>query len=303
MSDFKVIQLGVSAAKPSLSHSPSCTVVDYRNNLFMIDCGEGAQRQFMLQKLKQTRLNNIFLTHLHGDHVFGLPGLIGTLALSGKKGSITIHTTKEGVKILSSILDYFCKSDDLEICFNILEPTKRQVAFENKSLIVTTVPLRHRIPTMGYIFREKEKPRHIRPDMIEFYGIPISQIAAVKSGADFVTPDGRTIPNCRLTTDPTPSRMYAHIGDTLYTPGIVEDVRGADLLFHETTYLEENSYEAKKRFHSTARQAATLARDAEVKCLLTGHYSSRYPSERFLSEAQEVFPNVVLGNEGVVVDI
>lgn len=304
MSDFRVHQLGVAAAKPCVNHNPSCTVVDYRSNLFMIDCGEGAQKEFMRRHLKQSRLSNIFITHLHGDHVLGLPGLISTLTLSGKKGKITIHTFADGAGILSDIFNYFCRSEELEIEFNIIDPKKRQMVFENKSIEVTTVPLRHRVPTVGYIFREKPKPRHILSEMIDFYKVPIARIAEIKAGADFTDASGRVIPNRMLTSDPTPSRTYAHISDTLFCPDIIDDVRGADLMYHETTYLEENAREARERFHATARQAAEIAARADVKQLITGHYSSRYSSERpFLEEAREVFPNVILGNEGVVVDL
>ena len=304
MSDFKIQQIGVASAKPNLRHLPSCTVVDYRGNIFMVDCGEGAQRELMRQRVKMSRMNHIFLTHLHGDHVLGLPGLIGTLELQGKGGKITIHTFEDGKRILTEMFNYFMRGDEMNIEFNVLDPKKSEVAFENDSLRVTTVPLEHRVPCVGYVFEEKGKQRHINREMIDFYKVPVSQIRNIKAGADFVTPEGKVIPCDRLTTPADPSRKYVHIGDTLYLPRLVETAKGADLLFHETTYLEENRVEARERGHSTARQAAMIARDAGVKKLLTGHYSSRYRDYNlFLKEAQEVFPDTILGDEGVTVEL
>lgn len=303
MSEFSVHTLGCGSAKPTLRHQPSCTVVDHHNTLYMIDCGEGAQRAFQQQHLKFSKLRHIFLTHLHGDHVLGLPGLVSTLALGGTGGKLTVHTFEEGAEILGKIFDFFAKDLSYDLDFNIIKP-EDNIVLETSSLIVRTVKLNHRIPAVGYVFEEKTKPRHIRRDMIDFHNVPVSRINAIKSGEDFINSEGILIPNSHLTTDPSPSYSYAHISDTKYMPELAEKVGPVDLLFHETTYLEENSAEAKSRYHSTAKQAAAVARDAGAKFLLTGHYSSRYKSENgFKAEAETVFPNVILNKEGLTVDI
>lgn len=300
MSTFTIHTLGCGSAKPTLRHQPSSTVVDYRGNLFMIDCGEGAQQAFQRHHLKFSRLGHIFLTHLHGDHVLGLPGLISSLGLGGAGGKIVIHTFADGKRILSKIFDFFARELPFEVEFNVIKPIEA-VILDTPSLTVRTIPLNHRIPTVGYVFEEKAKPRHIRRDMIDFHGVPFSMINRIKAGEDFTKPDGSVIQNSMLTTDPTPPLSYAHISDTAYIPDIAAKIGPVDLLFHETTYLDCHKAEASQRGHSTARQAAAVARDAGAKVLLTGHYSSRYKSdEGFREEALDVFPNVILNREGLI---
>lgn len=303
MSDFKIHTLGCGSARPSLRHQPSSTVVNHRGNLFMVDCGEGAQLAFMRQRLSFSRLQHIFLTHLHGDHVFGLPGLIGTLALNGTGGHITIHTFEEGMKQLSAIFDYFCRDTPFDIRFNVIK-REEAVILETKSLTVRTVPLNHRVPTVGFIFEEKPKERHIKADMTKFHEVPLTMMRRIKAGEDFVKPDGTVICNAILTTPPSPSLSYAHISDTAYMKDLSQKIGPVDLLFHETTYLEEHKAMAAPRGHSTARQAAMVARDAGAKALLTGHYSSRYNDDTlFQKETAEIFPNVILNREGLVTNV
>lgn len=303
MATFSVHTLGCGSARPSLRHLPSSTVVNHRGNLFMVDCGEGAQLSFMRQRLSFSRLRHIFITHLHGDHVFGLPGLVGTLALRGAGGAITIHTFEEGRRQLKAIFDYFCQDTPFDIHFNIIRP-EDAVILETKSLTVRTVALKHRVDTVGFIFEETPKPRHINPEMTKFHGVPLYMMNRIKAGEDFVRGDGKVIPNSILTTPPSPSLSYAHISDTLYMPELAAKIGPVNLLFHETTYLEEHKAMAAPRGHSTARQAAAVARDAGAGALLTGHYSSRYTDDSpFLKEALEVFPHVILNNEGLVTDL
>ena len=300
---MKIHTLGCGSAKPTLRHQPSSTVVEHRGNLFMVDCGEGAQTALQRHRLKLSRLNHIFLTHLHGDHVFGLPGLIGTMGLSGTGGSITVHTFEEGREVLSYILDYFNRNLDMKVNFNVIKP-EEAVILETSSLMVRTVPLDHRLPTVGYVFEGKPGLRHLDRAACDFHGVPIWQFNLIKGGADFVKDDGTIIPNRLLTKDPTPPKSYAHISDTAYMPDLAQKIRGVDLLYHETTYLEEHLADALNRGHSTARQAATVARDAGAGRLLTGHYSSRYNDDNlFLQEAKEIFPNVILGREGLVTEV
>ena len=269
----------------------------------MIDCGEGAQKEFQRQRLKLSRLNHIFLTHMHGDHVLGLPGLIGTMALSGLEGDLTIHTFEDGKKILTSIFDYFNRGLPINVKFNVIKPDEA-VVFENSALQVRTVPLRHKIPAVGYVFEEKPRLRHINREMCDFHGVPVWAFNAIKAGEDFMKQDGTIIPNYILTKDPTPPRSYAHISDTAYIPGLAEKIHGVDLLFHETTYLTQDLDKARERGHSTAAQAALTASEAEAGRLLTGHYSSRYKDDKvFLEEAKSIFPNVILGKEGLKISI
>lgn len=303
MSTFSIHTLGCGSAKPTLRHQPSSTVVDHRGNLYMVDCGEGAQHAFQAHRLKFSRLGHIFLTHLHGDHVLGLPGLISSLGLGGAGGKMTIHTFADGKYILSKIFDFFAKDLPFELEFNIIKP-EEAVILDTPSLRVRTIPLDHRVPTVGYVFEEKPKLRHIKRDMIEFHNVPFSMINRIKSGEDFVKPDGTVIANDLLTTAPSQSLSYAHISDTAYMPELAAKIDGVDLLFHETTYLESHLAEAAQRGHSTARQAAMVARDAHAKTLLTGHYSSRYKSdEGFREEALDIFPNVILNREGLVTNL
>jgi ribonuclease Z len=304
MADFMIHTLGCGSAKPTPRHNPSSTVVEFRNNLFMVDCGEGTQKAFQRQRLKISRLGHIFLTHLHGDHVLGLPGLVSTLGLQDTGGSLTIHTFAEGAVILKKIFDFFARNLPYKIQFNILSPWEEDIAFENQSLRVRTVPLDHRVPTVGYIFEEKPRPRHLRRDMCDFHGVPVRCFNNIKEGADYIKPDGTLIRNAMLTTPPDPSLSYAHISDTIFLPELAEEIGPVDLLFHETTYLERDAALAAEYGHSTARQAAEMARLCGAKALLTGHYSSRYADdEEFVKEASAIFPNTLLNHEGLRTDL
>lgn len=240
---------------------------------------------------------------MHGDHVFGIPGLIGTLALSGNGGDLTIHTFEDGVTQLKQIIDYFCHDTPFDIRYNIIKPEEATI-LETKSLTVRTIPLKHRIPAVGFVFEEKPKERHILPEMTSFHQVPVAWMRRIKGGEDFVKPDGTVIPNHWLTRDADPSMSYAHIGDTAFMPEIAQKIGPVDLLFHETTYLESLKDEARKRGHSTAKEAALVAKEAGAKRLLTGHYSSRYKDDTpFLQEALEVFPDVILNKEGLTVNL
>lgn len=303
MSEFTLHTLGCGSAKPTPRHNPSCTVLNIRDRLFMIDCGEGAQKEFQRQKLKFNRLNHIFITHTHGDHVLGLPGLLGTLALSHCSGEVVVHTFPEAMKLLRKMVDFFCGPLPYSLRF---EPVamKEEVIYESKSLTVRTLPLRHRVPTVGYVFEEKPKPRHLNREMADFHKVPLAMRQQIKEGKDFMTPEGKIIPNEILTTPADPSASYAHISDTAYIPELAEKIGGVSLLFHETTYLSDNAAVALERGHSTAKEAAMTAVACGAKALLTGHYSSRYRDEKlFAEEARQVFPNVILNREGLSLDI
>ena len=303
MSDFKIHVLGCGSAKPTVRHQPSSTVVEHRGTLYMIDCGEGAQLQFQKQRLKFGRLRHIFITHLHGDHVLGLPGLVSTLALGGKEGKLTIHVFEEGKKILDTILGYFARELPFEMEYDIIKPEEKEI-LDTGGLTVRTIPLRHRIDDVGFAFEEAPPLRHIRRDMCDFHGVPVFKMREIKEGADFVKPDGTVIPNEQLTSPADPGRSYAHISDTLYIPDLAPKIGPVDLLFHETTYLQDHADLARDRYHSTAAQAAMVARDAGARRLLTGHYSSRYNDDSlFVNEACAVFPHAIQNHEGLVIDL
>ncbi|MBQ8520770.1 MAG: ribonuclease Z [Bacteroides sp.] len=300
MEKFEVNILGCGSALPTTRHFSSSQVVNIREKLFMIDCGEGAQLQLRRSKLKFTRLNHIFISHLHGDHCFGLMGLISTFGLLGRTAKLHIYAHKELERLLNPQLDFFCKGMTYEVEFHAIDPTRAEMIYEDRSVSVTTLPLRHRIPSCGFLFQEKKTPNHIIRDMIDFYQIPVFELNRIKEGADYVTPDGTIVPNNRLTTPSAPPRSYAYCSDTVCLPGIVPQIKGVDLLFHEATFMHEDAARAKETFHTTALQAAGIARDAEAKQLVIGHFSARYEDESLLlNEAKSVFPNTLLAKENL----
>ena len=302
MADFDVHILGCGSATPSLRHLPACQVVDFRNRLMMIDCGEGAQLSLRRQHLKFSRLTDIFISHLHGDHFLGLPGLLSTLALHQEGGSLTIHIAEDGARLLRSIMNVLCRETSFELKYNIFDPEKGGVLIDDKSLTVTAFPISHRVPCSGFRFDEKPKMRHIRGDMVKFHNVPVYKMNEIRAGADFVTPDGRIIPNAVLTSDANPNVSYAYCSDTMYDERIVEHVEGVDVLYHEATYGDDKDFKAAPRGHSTARQAAEIARKAGVGKLVIGHFSKSYTDEAPLVEqARQIFPNTVAAYEGMVI--
>lgn len=304
MTPFKVTILGCGSAMPTTYRNPSSQLIDINNKLFMIDCGEGTQLQMRKYKAKMTKLSSIFISHLHGDHVFGLPGLLSTLSLMGHTGEINIYAHKELEVFLKPFLEYYGTQLLYKINHIHLDPKSHTVIYENNSIEITSFPLKHRVDTNGFMFAEKEAPLHIRKDMIEFYKIPFSKIKDIKQGADFITDDGITIENKLLTTPPHPPRKYAYCSDTAFTTSIVPYIKGVDVLYHESTFEEADKARAKKTYHSTAKQAAEIAKLAEVNKLIVGHYSSRYRElDQLHSEAKSVFSNTELAFEGMKIDI
>lgn len=300
MEKFEVNILGCGSALPTTRHFSSSQVVNIREKLFMIDCGEGAQLQLRRSKLKFTRLNHIFISHLHGDHCFGLMGLISTFGLLGRTAPLHIYAHEELERLLQPQLDFFCKGMTYEVKFHHIDPTKAEMIYEDRSVSVTTIPLRHRIPSCGFLFQEKKTPNHIIRDMIDFYQIPVFELNRIKNGADYVCPDGTIVPNGRLTTPSASPRSYAYCSDTVYQRNILSQIKGVDLLFHEATFMHEDAARAKETFHTTTLQAAEIARDAEVKQLVIGHFSARYENEALLlEETQSLFPNTLLAKENL----
>lgn len=303
MLPFKIHILGCGSATPTLHHFPSSQIVEIRGKLFMIDCAEGTQLQLRKLRVPFTKIQAIFISHIHGDHCFGLIGMISTFGLLGRTAPLHVYAPKALEKMLEMQIQMFCNDLGYEVVFHAVDTKENKVIYDDRSLTVETVPLCHRVPCAGYIFREKPTLPHIRRDMIDFYQIPISQINNIKAGADWTTPEGTVIENSRLVTPAEPPRSYAYCSDTAYLPNLHEMLKGVTTLYHEATYAEDMIDNAVKYCHSTARQAAMVAKAAGVSRLLLGHYSSRYTNEDILlNEAREIFHNSFLTNELQVID-
>ena len=300
MEKFEVNILGCGSALPTTRHFSSSQVVNIREKLFMVDCGEGAQLQLRRSKLKFTRLNHIFISHLHGDHCFGLMGLISTFGLLGRTASLHIYAHEELERLLAPQLEFFCKGMTYEVVFHPIDPAKAEIIYDDRSVSVSTIPLKHRIPTCGFLFQEKPTPNHIIRDMVDFYRIPVFELNRIKNGEDYITPEGVVVPNHRLTTPSAAPRSYAYCSDTICQTSIIPQIKGVDLLFHEGTFAQCDAARAKETFHTTAMQAAQIAVEAQVKQLVIGHFSARYEDESILlKEAQTLFPNTLLAKENL----
>lgn len=304
MAEFNINILGCGSALPTTRHLATSQVVDLRDKLYMIDCGEGTQVQMRRMRVRFGRLAHIFISHLHGDHCFGLPGLISTLGMLGRTGELVVHGPKEVESYLRPVMDLFCRGMEFEVRFNPVDTRSHSLVMEDRSLSVYSIPLKHRIPTCGYLFAEKPKEAHIIREMTDFYQVPVRCMKDIKQGLDYVTPEGEVVPNSRLTRPAAPPKRYAFCSDTAYNRSIIPIIEGVDLLYHEATFAECDLARAKETFHSTARQAAEIARDARVKRLVIGHYSARYEDLSGLHrEAEAVFPSTILGNEGMVITV
>lgn len=302
MPDFKVHILGCGSATPTARHRPSCQVVDAHGKLFMIDCGEGAQLEFRRQSLKFSRLGHIFISHLHGDHFLGLPGLLSTMALHQKEGDVTVHIHPEGAELLQRIMAVLCRETSYTLHYDIIPHGFTGTVYEDRSLTVTTFPLYHRIPCSGFILREKPARRPLRADMLDFYDIPVSVRRDIAEGADFTTPDGRVIPNAWLTRDPEPPVSYAYCSDTMRRDAVAQAVAGVRTIYHEATYDDAQAFKAAPRGHSTARDAAITARLAGAARLVIGHYSKSITDESVLTAqaAEEFAGEIIPAGEGLI---
>lgn len=305
MDCFDVNILGCGSATPTLRHLPTTQVVDFRSKLFMIDCGEGTQLELRRRRLGFQKIGHIFLSHLHGDHCFGLIGFLSTLGLNQRGGEIVVHAHGDAERIFRPQLDYFCRDRPYTIRIEPFTPSRTEVIYEDRTLRVSTIPLLHRVPTAGFLFEEKERERHLNVDVVREIGIPVAYYRLIKQGADWTDPEtGRFYPNGRLTTPPSPSKKYAYCSDTAYSERILPLIEGVDLLYHESTYMDDLAHLARARGHSTAVQAATIARKAQVKRLCLGHYSARYESlDAMLAEARSVFPETILAQEGLCLHV
>ena len=304
MEPFRVHILGCGSALPTLRHNASSQVVEVREKVFMLDCAEGTQMQLRRCRVRFTKLSHVFITHLHGDHCFGLIGMISTFGLLGRMATLHIHAPEALGPELDHQIKFFTHDLGFAVEFHPVDTMVRQIVYEDKSTKVESIPLEHRVPCCGYLISEKPTLPHIRPEMMKCYEIPMSQVNNIKNGADWTTPDGEVIPHERLVRPADPVRSYAYISDTRYLPHLGEQLKGVSTLYHESTYGEDRLSSAEKYCHSTARQAALVAREAGVGKLLLGHYSSRYDDENvLLAEAKNVFENCFLTNEMGVFDV
>lgn len=304
MEIFEVVILGCGCALPTSRHFNAAQVVNLRNKLFLIDCGEGTQIQFRRNKLNFNKLGHIFISHLHGDHFFGLMGLISTFNLLGRTAQLYVHAPAPLRDILQPQIDYFCQEMNYEVILDEIDSTKHQLIYEDRSLEVWSLPLNHRVPCCGFLFKEKPLKKHIIADKIRQYNIPIYAINSIKDSKDYTLPDGTIIPNDQLTTPADPTRSYAYCSDTRYLPQLAEYLQDVDILFHEATFGEDKKNLAFATYHSTAAQAATLAKECHAKKLFIGHYSARYDDENILlNEAREIFPETFLTKEDEIIQI
>lgn len=302
--NFTLNILGTASALPISDRFPSAQVLDVRGRLFLIDCGEGAQVRMRQAGVSYLKIEAIFLSHLHGDHMFGIYGLLSTMAMSGRTGKLDIFAPRAFRPMLEFFISRFGEGFNYEIEHHALDMTEPQTVLEIKNLTVKAFPLNHKMDCYGFLFRETEPQLNIRKEKIAEYGLGIAEMATAKRGEDIVRDDGSVIRCDEVAFKPYEPRSYAYCSDTAPFPELSGWIKGVDLLYHEATYTKEMTEKAAQRFHSTAEQAAICARDAEVGKLLIGHYSSKYPDlSVFLDEARTVFAESYLTHDLDVVDV
>jgi ribonuclease Z len=300
----KLTILGCYSATPRTFTNPTSQVLEIKNHLFLIDCGEGTQVQLRKYKLKFSRIKHIFISHLHGDHFFGLPGLISTFRLLGREDEMHIYGPKGIKNAITLLLKLGDSWTNFPLIFHELDTKEPELLFEDEKVSVSTVPLDHRVYTNGFVFREKPAPRTLNVEAAKKMGVDRSQFNNIKKGMDGVSPNGEAIANAKLTLDPPKPKSYAFCSDTVYNESIVPIIKEVDALYHESTFLESEAHLCAKTKHSTAKQAAQIAKKAKVGELILGHYSTRYKSiELFREEALKMFPNVALADDGKTFEI
>ncbi len=306
--DFTLNILGTASALPTVNRFPSAQVLNIRGRLFLIDCGEGTQIQIRKQHLSIMKLDTVFLSHLHGDHVFGIFGLLSTMSMLGRTSPFHIYAPAAFGKVLADFLGSFGDGFKFEPVHHTVKVSSPQLVFETRSMEVTAFPLHHRIETYGYLFREKTPMKNVHKSAIEKYGLSLSEIGTLKRGEDVTRVDGSgkttVISNHEAAYQPYVPRSFAYCSDTAPFPELAEWVKGVDLLYHETTFPCGMEKMAAITGHSTTVQAAECAAAAHVGKLIVGHYSSRYPDASFfLDEVRKVFPEAELAREGMVLEL
>lgn len=296
---MKVTILGCYAATPRTFTNPTSQVLEINNELLLIDCGEGTQVELRRNKVKFSKIKHIFISHLHGDHFYGLVGLISTFRLLNRENDLHIYGPKGIKEIITLQLKLANSWTNYSLYFHELESNEPQVILDNRKIRVETIPLKHRIYTNGFLFKEKPGDRKLLMSEVLKHNIDVAYYRGIKKGKDAVLEDGTVITNKSLTSDPDPPKSYAFCSDTKYNPEMVEQISGTTVLYHESTFLEEHAYLANPTKHSTAREAAAIAKAANVSHLILGHYSTRYKDlSIFQKEAEEIFSPVYLGDDG-----
>lgn len=306
--NFTVHILGTASALPTTARYPSAQIVDVRGRLFMIDCGEGAQIQIRKAGISFLRIEHICLSHIHGDHIFGIFGLLSTMGLLGRKSPLNIFAPPEFGPILVFFKTQFGEGLLFDINFTALEMSEPELVYENRRTELLAFPLNHRVNTFGFLIREKVPQRNVKKDAIEKYDLSLSDIGTLKRGEDVIreTNENKTfvIKNEDVTFYRYLPRSYAYCSDTAPFDKLKDWIKGVDVLYHEATFPAEMTEMAEKTFHSTTLQAAQVAKDADIKKLIVGHYSSRFQSVDFyLDEIQTIFPDVTLAHDGDVIEI
>ena len=296
---MKLTILGCYAATPRTLTHPTSQILEIKNHMFLIDCGEGTQMQLREHKIKFSRIGHIFISHLHGDHFFGLPGLISTFRLLGREKEMHIYGPKGIKEAITLLLKLGDSWTNFPLIFHELSSRKSQCIYEDEKVSVETIPLNHRVYTNGFLFREKVGERKLNIEAITKFKIDKAYFTNIKKGKDITLKDGKYLSNERLTYDPPLPKSYAYCSDTALKPEIIAQVEGVDVLYHESTFLDSEVHLAIKTKHATAKEAASIAKAAKVGTLILGHYSTRYKSiEPFKKEAQEIFQNVELADDG-----
>jgi ribonuclease Z len=296
---FDVTILGSSSATPIYQRHPTAQVLRVHERFFLVDCGEGTLIQLNRYRIRFHKINHIFISHLHGDHYLGLMGLLSTMHLQGRTTDLHLYAPEP----LREIIDLQLRHSDTTLRYTLqfhpIDATRSEVIYSDEQIQVRTIVLQHRIPCTGFLFEEQPRPRRIDKEKVVGYDLPLETYQSLKAGEDLLLPDGRRIPNEEITFASPPPRRYAFCSDTIYDERLVDIVKGVDLLYHESTFLHDLEERARETFHSTARQAATIASMAKVKRLIIGHFSARYKSlYPMLDEAKEVFDNTTLALEG-----
>jgi ribonuclease Z len=297
---FSVTILGNASAVPTLHSNLTAQVVGYGRKKFMIDCGEGTQHQMLRWRIKQSNIDHLFISHLHGDHFYGLFGLISTFHLFGRDKLLTIHAPSELEQLLQHVLKVSTTQLRFPVQFQALEDFSNMPLYQDDQLVIQCFPVLHRIPTWGFKFNEKPKERKLNKEFIQAHRPTIQEIRSIKAGNGFMTASGIQLNHQQITIAPLKSRSYAFCADTAYHEPIISHIYKSDLIYHEATFDNSMKQLAEEKFHSTAQQAATIALKADVGQLLLGHFSARHKDlSTLLREAKEVFPATILSEEGI----
>lgn len=301
---FEINILGCGSASPTSLRNPSAQVVQVQERYFLIDCGEGTQVQIRKNKIRMQKINHVLISHLHGDHYFGLIGLLSTFHLLGREKEIHIYGPEDLKNVIYTQLKASNTYLKYDLHFHSLNFNEKELIFEDKRVEVFSFPMRHSIDVCGFIIQEKQKPRKINRKAVDAYNVPVYELNRIKDGADYEMEDGSLIENKKLTFDSNPSYSYAYCSDTSFYPQMVESIKSVDLLYHEATFGKDLEKLAKQTKHSTAEQAALIAKEANVMQLVLGHYSARYIDLNvLLDEAKTVFENTILANDGMKINL